>query len=108
MNDKSIHFQDTYSFFVKVTPCEQLEGVSLNQLLPQKKASSRIEIPTLTDIEFFLLMLLIQRHYHCVIERKAETIGQILYLATQGYWKPRESHRKFWRTLLSLYGKVSN
>ncbi|RHZ46291.1 hypothetical protein Glove_627g26 [Diversispora epigaea] len=102
--DESAPFQDIYSFFTKVPSYEQLE-TNLTQLLPRQKIISKIEVPTLMDIEFFLLILLIQRHYHCVIERKAETIGQILYLSTHGCWKPRESHRKFWRTLLSLYGK---
>ncbi|CAG8557655.1 10737_t:CDS:10, partial [Dentiscutata heterogama] len=32
--------------------------------------------------------------------------GQILYLSLQECWKSRESQVKFWRTLLSWYGKI--
>ncbi|GBC14360.1 uncharacterized protein OCT59_024540 [Rhizophagus irregularis] len=67
--------------------------------------NSIVEIPTLVDIEFFLLILLIQRQYHCIIRLGAETLGQILYLASKGCWKASTNQKKFWRTLLSFYGK---
>jgi hypothetical protein len=70
------------------------------------KKSSIVEIPTLVDIEFFLLILLIQRQYHCIIRLGAETLGQILYLTSRGGWKTSANQKKFWRTLLSFYGKV--
>ncbi|CAG8584624.1 12555_t:CDS:10 [Ambispora leptoticha] len=64
--------------------------------------------PTLMDIENFLIILLIQRHYYCVTKFEklnAKTLGQILDLAHQKSWSPNETHRKFWHTLLRRYGK---
>ncbi|GET04349.1 hypothetical protein GLOIN_2v1058196 [Rhizophagus clarus] len=69
------------------------------------KKSSIVEIPTLVDIEFFLSILLIQRQYHCIVRSRAKTLGQILYLTSKGGWKTSANQKKFWRTLLSFYGK---
>ncbi|CAG8529431.1 3839_t:CDS:10 [Racocetra persica] len=84
-------------------------GTGLARLLSKQERKTKrnliIETPTLIDIEFFLIILLIQRQYHCVVDQGAESLGQILYLASQECWKPRESQRKFWRTLLWWYGK---
>ncbi|CAG8560681.1 4159_t:CDS:10 [Ambispora gerdemannii] len=64
--------------------------------------------PTLMDIENFLIILLIQRHYYCVTKLEklnAKILGQIMDIAHQRFWAPSETHRKFWHTLLRHYGK---
>ncbi|CAH1761571.1 9115_t:CDS:10 [Entrophospora sp. SA101] len=82
----------------------------------------KIIMPTLMDIELFLLILLIQQQYHCVYNEKggdgANNLGEVLYLVSHSGgsggnskknknsgWCPTENHYKFWRTLLSLHGR---
>nr|CAG8448662.1 13904_t:CDS:10 [Entrophospora candida] len=82
----------------------------------------KIIMPTLMDIELFLLILLIQQQYHCVYNEKggdgANNLGEVLYLVSHSGgsggsskknknsgWCPTENHYKFWRTLLSLHDK---
>ncbi|CAG8664013.1 15388_t:CDS:10, partial [Acaulospora morrowiae] len=107
-SQSSSSFRDITSLFVNVSSGDQL-GAGFAQFLSRQDVKitnhSAVEPPTLVDVEFFLLMLLVQRHYHCVVEGGAETIGQILYLEAKGHWKPSESQRRFWWTLLNLYGK---
>ncbi|CAG8499948.1 9109_t:CDS:2, partial [Acaulospora colombiana] len=101
--------QGISSLFINSSSYDQL-GTGLAQFLSRQdvkiKDCTTLEPPTLMDIEFFLLILFIQRHYYCVTDGEAETIGQILYLEAKDFWKPSESHRRFWQTLLHLYGKV--
>src|SRR5215469_4670884 len=78
------------------------------QFLSERNVTTKksLEVPTLVDIEFFLLILLIQRQYHCIVKLGAETLGQVLYLTSKSCWKTSANQKKFWRTLLSFYGKV--
>ncbi|CAG8516742.1 2053_t:CDS:10 [Funneliformis mosseae] len=96
------------TLFENVSSLDQL-GTNWEEFLSKRvvttRKSSIVEIPTLVDIEFFLLILLIQRQYHCINRLGAKTLGQILYLTSRGCWKTSVNQKRFWQTLLSFYGK---
>jgi hypothetical protein len=84
------------------------------------KKRKKIIIPTLMDVKLFLLILLIRQQYHCSHNRNgAKNLGEVLYLASHNHsrrnsssngsgWHLTENHYKFWKTLLSLYIRVSS
>ncbi|KAJ3049732.1 hypothetical protein HK097_009304 [Rhizophlyctis rosea] len=65
----------------------------------------RKPMPTVADMEAFLLILLIQRHVSCTMGNNAHTLGEVLYLSALGMWKPTAMQVAFWRKAVSMYGK---
>ncbi|CAI2175546.1 5792_t:CDS:10 [Funneliformis geosporum] len=107
-NEQGSPIKAIATLFENVSSLDRL-GTNWEQFLSKRAVTTRkssiVEIPTLVDIEFFLLILLIQRQYHCIIRLGAKTLGQILYLTSRGCWKTSVDQKRFWQTLLSFYGK---
>src|SRR5688572_925823 len=104
MNKQESPIKAVAALFENISLRDQLE-TNLEEFLSKRTVTTKknpiVEIPTLVDIEFFLLILLIQRQYHCVAKLGAKTLGQILYLTSKGCWKTSVNQKRFWRTLLS-------
>ncbi|KAJ3027742.1 hypothetical protein HDV00_010916, partial [Rhizophlyctis rosea] len=70
--------------------------------------SSRRPLPTIADMEAFLLILLIQRHVSLCGTEGATSVGQVLFFSALREWRPHERQVAFWGKALKVYGKTDH